>query len=540
MKNKFELDFDLPDYLFPFSKIEKDSNVIIYGAGEMGRQYIMQLQKTNYCNVLFAVDRNYKNISDLLNVAVQKPLCIINADYDYIIIAVTEPLSESVKADLKLLDIPENKIIYHLELSEYCLLRKQLVPNCIVQNDYGRMYLADRLKNRRLAIHGIGIEAITLAKLFKLMGIEIEYFIDDESAGNKLEGKEIKHTVDIIYENADELFILIVSNKENYKAYRKSFIDMGIHEDIDFAYYANIEIHSCIFYYDVTLSFNRVKEELEGFELFGDINDPSALRIVALGGSTTESTYSFYKGWAYYLSEILQKKHIPSIIYCGGVGGYTSSQELLKLIRDVLPLNPDIVLSYSGFNDLYSISPHIKAYRKNLNIYKRPFIHPFQVEFCNKILQTYKQKDEEIPVFFNNPGKTENSISYGLENDKTGAEFWIYNTRMMHAIAKEFGILFMSFFQPFLRNGYYNITDTQQAIIYKYGIGLKHYLESDATAIQENVLAIKQKIKKYDYITDLSDIFIKHDNIYFDVVHVYEKGNEIIADNIYSIISPHL
>ncbi len=51
--------------LFPFEKIEKNSKIIIYGFGDAGRQYLSQIKKTNWCQVLFFVDHNYSNLENL-------------------------------------------------------------------------------------------------------------------------------------------------------------------------------------------------------------------------------------------------------------------------------------------------------------------------------------------------------------------------------------------------------------------------------------------------------------------------------------------
>ena len=35
-------------------------------------------------------------------------------------------------------------------------------------------------------------------------------------------------------------------------------------------------------------------------------------------------------------------------LWNGGISGYTSTQELIKLLRDVLGLNPDMIIVYDG------------------------------------------------------------------------------------------------------------------------------------------------------------------------------------------------
>lgn len=75
-------------FLFPYSKIKKGSNVIIYGAGDVGAQYARQLNLTDYGNLVAVVDRNYENIADLCGVKVSSPDEVNYTEADVVIIAV--------------------------------------------------------------------------------------------------------------------------------------------------------------------------------------------------------------------------------------------------------------------------------------------------------------------------------------------------------------------------------------------------------------------------------------------------------------------
>ena len=52
-------DFRKNKYIFPFDRVEKGSNIIIYGAGMVGKQYFLQVKAINYCNIKLWVDRKY-------------------------------------------------------------------------------------------------------------------------------------------------------------------------------------------------------------------------------------------------------------------------------------------------------------------------------------------------------------------------------------------------------------------------------------------------------------------------------------------------
>lgn len=98
-------------YLFPFEVIEKNSSIIIYGAGVVGCEYNKQVHKRKYCSVLAWVDKNAKRLNNdkvkgLNEVEWQK--C------NYVVIAVeSDIVAESIKNELiEAINIPESKIIW--------------------------------------------------------------------------------------------------------------------------------------------------------------------------------------------------------------------------------------------------------------------------------------------------------------------------------------------------------------------------------------------------------------------------------------------
>ena len=79
-------DVTIGKWLFPFDKVKKGSNIIIYGYGKVGKTYIQQLEKLNFCNVICIVDSAYEKYQD--NGGKIFPIeHIVNKRYDYIVIA---------------------------------------------------------------------------------------------------------------------------------------------------------------------------------------------------------------------------------------------------------------------------------------------------------------------------------------------------------------------------------------------------------------------------------------------------------------------
>jgi lysophospholipase L1-like esterase len=77
-------------------------------------------------------------------------------------------------------------------------------------------------------------------------------------------------------------------------------------------------------------------------------------RILVLGGSAVYGWKEIETSWVWYLEQRLQKRFPNTTIEVlnGGISGGTTVEEL-DLLREVLPLNPDLVIAYDGWNDAY-------------------------------------------------------------------------------------------------------------------------------------------------------------------------------------------
>ena len=482
-------------------------------------------------------------------------------NYSQHIIVITDDMTDQIGA-CRIYEKIEQLTVYGVNCDKiYGIINEMLVPYCVLQdalestvcNSYEqifetvhsksiltthRNYVVERCRGRKTFIYGIGYEALCVEKMLRIMGIQVEKYINDKKAGNYINDVGIIEVFDLVYEDSDNCFVIVADESESYGVSREKLLSIGFREDVNFTYHAEIPGTNEPFYYDVTLSYSRVRDTMEGFELYGDIHNPNAVTIAVLGGSTTESQLFFVKGWVPFFAEYLHNADIPAKIYCGGISGYTSSQELLKFERDVVNLSPNIVISYSGVNDLYMFPS--KNERERIN---RPFITKFQVQFIQQVLEKLSHLQFGLPTpdipDWQKGGRQ--TVFYGLQNTKSASCFWIDNMRMIHALAQEFGMAFFSFFQPFRFNGYYKSTPTQEIIHSRRDPSCTPSLEGQKIyERREEVEEIRKLIPQYSYITDLSELFLGESNIYYDSVHVYEKGNQLIAQRIGEFIIKYL
>ncbi|MCI8324866.1 MAG: glycosyltransferase [Lachnospiraceae bacterium] len=101
--------------VFPFRKIPKDSKIILYGAGYLGKIYYNQLEVSGYCDVVAWVDKafcdeKYKQLG-VLSLEVASKL-----EHDFVVIAIKDrKIISQVKKSLIKIGIQKEKIVVYEE-----------------------------------------------------------------------------------------------------------------------------------------------------------------------------------------------------------------------------------------------------------------------------------------------------------------------------------------------------------------------------------------------------------------------------------------
>lgn len=99
--------------VFPFQYVSKNSRVVLYGAGLLGRKYIEQNSRYNFCNIILWVDKNV-TIGLYSGYSIENPEVINLYLFDYVVIAIDNYfVAMEAREYLCKLDIPQEKIIWH-------------------------------------------------------------------------------------------------------------------------------------------------------------------------------------------------------------------------------------------------------------------------------------------------------------------------------------------------------------------------------------------------------------------------------------------
>lgn len=99
-------------YVFEDIKRLKNKRVVIYGAGQVGRDYIMQLSQYSEINIVAWVDKNHQRYNyDFRRVEAVDSL--ENREYDFVLVAVkNEAAAQEIKKSLGEMGVCEDKILF--------------------------------------------------------------------------------------------------------------------------------------------------------------------------------------------------------------------------------------------------------------------------------------------------------------------------------------------------------------------------------------------------------------------------------------------
>lgn len=290
--------------------------------------------------------------------------------------------------------------------------------------------------------------------------------------------------------------------------------------------YRTLDPHLAFTYGKNSEKLQEVKKTrawIDGFLLHSPMQQGARKPVIlALGGSTTDGV-KFPNSWPEQLARILDANRIPAVVINGGIGGYSTSQDMFKLVRDGFEFKPDIVIEYAGVNDgwRYGVADHLMVHPYQENILKvatgqeEPKILPSMAT----LLHQYVPKALSI------------DYSLGLSSKRTPAQTFKKNMEIMHAASLSQGAKFYSVIQPF------SFYKSRHAKPNRSSVGSEFISGVNGLYDQIRVLA-----KNRDYIFDATRVLEGTDAIVYqpDGVHLTDGGNRIIALYMFNLVRGQL
>lgn len=243
-----------------------------------------------------------------------------------------------------------------------------------------------------------------------------------------------------------------------------------------------------------------------------DPYNSSKLSIYISGGSTSDLMYD-HENWPKYLLSILKQNNISAKLYVAAVGGYNSGQELLKTIRDIDLIKPDIHISYSGANETefpsYT-SPYEKTFFESSLKKKRTFL-PNTIEVLTQMLGTSNNRIELSGVKLWKPH-----------------QFWEKNMSIMHQLSLLNNTSFVSILQP-VKGQNSNLQAFE-----KYDEKTFHLVEDNKKFYPFAITLAKTQ----PYIHDFTQVFNDEaTDVFSDDCHIAQiKHQEMIANAVFGLI----
>jgi hypothetical protein len=349
--------------------------------------------------------------------------------------------------------------------------------------------------------------------------LNIAYCIDDNADGICC-GKPVRNVYELAYESPQSFFVFVIQPNYNASQIIRPLTAMNLLIGRDYHIIQNFRLAGELSdspnelrdsYLGYSRLYNEYDNKYPGFKVFGN-PEKGGFRIVTLGASTTDPSVNGIASWPEHLYYLLKKTGIEPVVFNGGMNGSTSSSELVKLIRDVLLLCPDIVISYGGTLDFV-----FETKDEFSGNYKRPFISSHQ-------LNLYKWIAAQ-------EGK---NILHGMQTDKGSVEIWLENQIMMHSVAKEFGIRYIGILAANVYSeGIPSIfLDERAKYVYNFDGGREIY--KNYLSLKYKYNEVEQRIAKITWLLNFRHIFDKiiDHKVYYDYAHVHECGNQIIAANV--------
>lgn len=240
-----------------------------------------------------------------------------------------------------------------------------------------------------------------------------------------------------------------------------------------------------------------------------NISSSDTLRLAIVGGSTSDNVFQ-PDNWPIKLKEIVEADGVAVSLYNGATAGYSSSQELSVVKNYLQDIKPHFLISYSGVNECVTF--------KRLNN---------QITFSSGLANN--QLLPNLLVAVSKIRDINRRNDFGGCHGKDGHDLalqWLSNIDEMNSIAKTNGVHFISIIQPSV------VTLNPRKIEFENDISISDYLTTFYAMVNKNR-------QSKNFIFDLTHIFNDSPNVYLDDCHVTDKGNRIVAKQVYDVLETY-
>lgn len=494
-----QLDYNVLTDIVQFHESFIAKNIVIYGAGYVGEGLVSVLSEKGVKVDCF-LDRD-KHGQKMAGIPIYPPETIKEMDDNVVILEAGRYWQEMddvvKKANPRVQAFHEDRILIMDMNIRVCSYSFYTVKSLFLFAES----FPDCYADRKVVLLGNDVELSGGYKeILECMGYKkVSMMVTDE----RIASEDAPLLDEILYENN---YLILVNPSNESQAIIEKIEELGI-ADSDWT----ITVEPQRFGHgewmlDINMGYTYTSDYVPGLYLYGREKEGD-VKIVTLGGSTTDEEVYLIPSWPKIMFEKYCSENVA--LYNGGRSCCASLSELIKMIRDVLCIKPDMIVVFDGYNDIYG--DYITEF---------PYVYD---------IMEYAKED-----IFNKHAlaKMDKNIFCGINADDAIGK-WLRNIESMYAIARVHNMKFYSFMQPMVAS---------QKIHTKHGLSIQkmgHIFHDQE--VEDNMRLFRERGKNIEkdhpYIHDLSHIFDEKD-VYMDHCHVWESGNEIIADSIWEVIEP--
>lgn len=371
-------------------------------------------------------------------------------------------------------------------------------------------------KDRDLVIYGMDRTAANCKRKLELAGLDNIIFLqtgEEEQSSDYAE--ETVGWSDII-QNKKAYYVLLTEHKGGGNVQANALLNAGLEYVEDFNFIEGARLRTKLDQrtaLDPNMGHGTWSGNKYGCRFFGDYKK-AEIRIAVNGASLADETVFDWKLWTAFLYEKLVQKgyHVAFALYSNY--GYTTSQCFYKFIRDIVPQKPNLLIDYCPWeNDCF--------YGKSI---KTPYVVGYQKKALallrGKIKGQYERNPAEI-------------IQMGLQVDQPTEQVIAHNLIYTKRICDEEGIKYLCVLPPSAVTKKRNCLEDEEKYwaLWRENRYAGHICEA---AYKEFADILS------DSIVDARSWLDEYDNIFYDHCHMYEDGNEIIADKLLEVIHEQL
>ncbi len=255
-------------------------------------------------------------------------------------------------------------------------------------------------------------------------------------------------------------------------------------------------------------------------------------RIVALGESTTMGVTlgPEDRPWPEVLQELIRERMPgapPVEVINAGVAAYTLEDGLVRLEEDVLPLEPDLLISYHGYNGYKFLRGAPVSLRENApRRESRPSVLVAEIEYRVR-LRLHRERAFQ-------PHLTPEQVARMTAGARESRYADLYGKLIAKAAERRLPLVLAGF------NMAVN-TRSADAVIEFYRGGFPAVMFSIQATRIHNAL-IESLAEEWDHVhyVDISDGLDGEHSMYIDLVHFTQEGRDRLAENLYAGLEPVL